>query len=72
MQFKLHLTVTNPDSLSVPRQSVVSAFQQIIDNGCHDADDALMHDDSDQGKIFKGLSTGYRNDLPLTIDYSVE
>jgi len=72
MQIELRLIVTLPDSLSLPRQSIASAFEQIIDNGCHDADDNLMHDDSDQGRLFASLATGYHSKEPLTIHYSIE
>ena len=72
MQIELRLIVTLPDSLSVSRESVIAAFSEIIDNGCQDADDNLTHNDSEQGKIFQGLSTGYHSKEPLTIHYSIE
>lgn len=72
MQIELKLIVTLPDSLSLPRQSIASAFEDIIDNGIADADDNLTHDDSDQGRIFEALSTGYHNDTLPTISYAVE
>jgi hypothetical protein len=72
MQIELRLIVTLPDSMSLPRQSIASAFEEIIGNGIHDADDDLTHNDSDQGRIFEALSTGYHNTTPPTISYTVE